>query len=102
MQQQRAFLIIGRSGSGKSFLVNKLVKKFRNKFVVVNDATGKSCFNSVDFSETSKLAKVGVIFEDLIDISKKQIGIIKKCLNYANHHRQVSKIKLLETQDLCL
>jgi ABC-type glutathione transport system ATPase component len=89
-EPQLTLCIIGRSGSGKSFLINKLTKDLRRPVVVLNDHTQNPLYKKVEWTEVSTLHETCCIVEDIVAIDKKQIGILKKLLNVANHHQKVN------------
>jgi ABC-type glutathione transport system ATPase component len=89
VEPQVTVCVIGRSGSGKSFLISKLTRNLRRPIVVVNDHTQNPTFKKVEWEAASSLSETCCVVEDIISIDKRQIAILKKLLNVANHHQKV-------------
>lgn len=90
-------LIIGRSGSGKTFYVKKILeklKKQKNKIYTINVQNNdynnivKSKIISIDFATINEIKPNSyVIVEDIISLSTKQNTQLRYLLNYSCHHK---------------
>ena len=93
-EQQLTALLIGRSGSGKSVLAQKLFSNLTRPCYILNDKTGKTPFKRVEWSQVFELKKCALLIEDLICLNKSQLATVKTILNWSNHHAQVSSFRL--------
>ena len=85
-------LLVGRSTSGKSYLAQKLLTSFKDlKNYVVNQPRHTAIpdtFEQLEWDDVDKIINAGVLFEDVINITNHQFGILTLCINqYENHHR---------------
>jgi ABC-type dipeptide/oligopeptide/nickel transport system ATPase component len=90
-----SILIIGKSGSGKSYLTKSLMEKFAPKdmpIYVVNDRSRKPMFKSVDWDRVGELRDCALVAEDLISAKPSQFVKLQELLNYQSHHNRVSPI----------
>jgi hypothetical protein len=92
---QKAFLILGRSGTGKSVIAAHLAKMNKGKkTVVINDTTGSRTFPHVRWEDAEKLNNVQVIFEDLVALTRSQSKTVQTFLSWHIHHRRCNYIFL--------
>jgi type II secretory pathway predicted ATPase ExeA len=90
-ERQLTLLLIGQSGSGKTFLCNKLTRDLQRPVKVLNDFTEKPAYPTIDWPEALQQKQVCLIIEDAICLDRKQLVIVRKLLNRANHHAQVTR-----------
>jgi septin family protein len=88
-EQQLTAMLIGRSGSGKSVLAEKLLSNLTRKVYILNDKVGKSKYKPVDWPDVLNLKKCALVIEDLICMTRDELAVVRMILNFANHHRQV-------------
>lgn len=88
-ERQQTILVVGRSGSGKSFLIKRIAKNLKRDVVVLNDNTLEPDFNRIDWADLPLLVGKCLVVEDLIGIDRHQVAILKRLLNWSNHHAQV-------------
>jgi hypothetical protein len=92
---QKAYLILGRSGTGKSVIAAHLAKtNKRAKTVVINDTTGSRTFPHVRWEDAEKLHDVQVIFEDLVALNRSQSKTVQTFLSWHIHHRRCNPLFL--------
>jgi hypothetical protein len=96
-EEQRAFLILGQSSSGKSTICRWLVRHSnkRHKTVVCNDNTASKAFPRVRWEDLDKLSHTAVVFEDLIAPTTLQAKQLQAMLSWNIHHRACSPLYLL-------
>jgi hypothetical protein len=90
-----SILIIGKSGSGKSYLTKSLMEKFAPKdlpIYVVNDRSRNPAFKSIGWERLGGLKDCGLVVEDLISAKPAQFVQLQELLNYQSHHNRVSPI----------
>ena len=85
-------LLVGRSTCGKSYLAEKLLTSFKDlKNYVVNQPRRTAIpdsFDPLEWDDVDKITNAGILFEDVINITNHQFGILTQCINqYENHHR---------------
>jgi hypothetical protein len=92
---QVAILVIGRSGSGKSYLTRSLIKQFGRegkKTYVVNDRTPDKRYHKIEWHQIPALRDCSLIVEDVINAKPPQFAMLLEVLNYKNHHDRVSPV----------
>ena len=83
-----AYLIIGKSESGKSTLARKLASQGGKRVVVVNDTVSRE-EEGVEYWPWEKLETahgVAIIIEDLVGTTERQFKQISHALNVKKHH----------------
>ena len=70
-------------------LISKLTKGLKRPIVTLNDFTDSTLFKKIDWPQLETLRDTAIIVEDLISVDRKQIAILKRLLNFSNHHRKV-------------
>ena len=99
-------LIIGKSNTGKSTLVKRLVEKYggsssssfqktrRRPIFILNDQTGKKTpgMEKISWDQIKTISKCCLIVEDLVKCNKRQVDVLSNLINVQNHHAQVRPI----------
>jgi hypothetical protein len=84
-------LVIGKSGSGKTFLANRMAAgSGKDVYKVADRGDGSKKFKSVGWDGLEKLRDCCVVFDDLISCSKTQFSSLQNVLNYKGNHHGVS------------
>jgi len=94
-------LIIGKSNTGKSTLVRRLVEKYNlpldahRPIFLLNDQTGKKAprgVQKISWNQILDISKCCLIVEDLVKCNKRQVDALSNLINVQNHHAQVRPI----------
>jgi len=92
-------LIIGKSNTGKSTLVKRLVEKYNSPpdrpVFLLNDQTGRkapSGIQKISWDQILNIKKCCLIVEDLVKCSTRQVNALSNLINVQNHHAQVRPI----------
>ena len=94
-------LIIGKSNTGKSTLVRRLVEKYNlpldahRPIFLLNDQTGKKAprgIQKISWNQILDINKCCLIIEDLVKCNKRQVDALSNLINVQNHHAQVRPI----------
>ena len=91
-EPQHSFLLIGKSGRGKTTLVRRIVKTFGRKdrpVLALNDRTRDCPYQKVEWKNIKQLQNVSLLVEDVIGCRKPQFEALQELLNYSNHHLKV-------------
>jgi septin family protein len=87
-------LIIGQSHTGKTTLANSFIRSchdddnINRKYYVVNDDT-KNTWNlceKITWDQLPSISHAGIVIEDMINCTVKQISLVKELLNFKAHH----------------
>lgn len=95
VSKQVAILIIGRSGSGKTYLTKSLIDQFKQEgkpTYVVNDRTNDNTFRKIDWERLNSLSDCALVFEDVIACRQSQFVLLQEMLNFRSHHARVTPI----------
>lgn len=95
VSNQVAILIIGRSGSGKTYLTKSLVEQFKQEgrpTYVVNDRTRDRSFRKLPWEKLKGISDCGLVVEDLISAKPSQFVMLQELLNWQSHHSRVTPI----------
>jgi hypothetical protein len=88
---QRAILCVGRSATGKTTIVKKLLKSCKRVFVI-NEKTGDKTFQRASWDEATTLKKAALVVEDLIGASKQEFKLLQHLISFSGHHCSLSPI----------
>lgn len=83
-------MFIGATGAGKSYAAQELLVAEGLDVVVVNDASDKvwpQKFRRISWGEVLKATNCNVLVEDLINVTDKEVAVLKLLLNYNAHHK---------------
>jgi ABC-type dipeptide/oligopeptide/nickel transport system ATPase subunit len=97
-EDQVVMLIIGKSGSGKSYLTRSLMAQFnpdKRPIFVVNDRTRNKEYTKVEWGRVKDLHDCGLIIEDAINITNKELEIIKEATNWMNNHKKLNPLAII-------
>lgn len=95
-----AFLLIGRSKSGKSSLLRSLLKPFQKQYnkkvFLLNDRSRRknrqNNYTAIEWSEIGKISDCILVVEDIVRASKVQIDLLSETLNHGCHHRRINPL----------
>jgi energy-coupling factor transporter ATP-binding protein EcfA2 len=91
--EHSTFLILGRSGTGKSTLVRSLLAEFKDyskTVYVLNDRSKKSRYVRISWSQLGELSHCAVLVEDIVTASSAQFRLLAELLNFSVHHKRLS------------
>ena len=91
---EKRHLVVGKSGSGKTVLVNRLisVRKYKILYLINCKDSGdyelvKKKTVQIDFNQLDSISKNSVVvIEDVINLSHKENDKLRNLLNYQCHH----------------
>jgi hypothetical protein len=93
MSPPLAILLCGRSGSGKTWLTNRIAKASGKKIYSVEDrGDGDKAFENISWEQLESKQDCGIIIDDLLKCKDTQFEKLQLILNYAGSHKSVSPI----------
>jgi hypothetical protein len=91
-------LIIGVSGSGKSYLVKSLIEQFTPKkrpIVTLNDRTKKCPYKKIEWHQLKDFPACAVVIEDVISIKPKHFELVQDLVSVRCHHEKNNPVILV-------
>jgi energy-coupling factor transporter ATP-binding protein EcfA2 len=91
--EHSTFLVIGRSGTGKSSLCRSLLAEFKHfskTVYVLNDRSKRSKYVRISWSQLGELHHCAVLVEDIVTASSAQFRQLAELLNFGVHHKRLS------------
>jgi hypothetical protein len=91
--EHSTFLVIGRSGTGKSSLCRSLLAEFKHyskTVYVLNDRSKRSKYVRISWSQIGDLHHCAVLVEDIVTASSTQFRLLAELLNFGVHHKRLS------------
>lgn len=92
-------LILGQTNTGKSFLVKECAKNFIGSNLIVYNDREQKFSKVVPHSKITYVSKISdlrnvpcqsvLILEDLINLQKSDLDILRELLNYDTHHKKL-------------
>jgi hypothetical protein len=93
MSPPLAILLCGRTGSGKTWLTNRIAKASGKKIYAVEDrGDGDKEFDNISWDDLDSKENCGIVIDDLLKCKESQFEKLQLILNYAGSHKSVSPI----------
>lgn len=93
-----AVFVVGPSATGKSGLVRNLTDQLVGKktFVVNDSVSSDATFShKIGWYQLEEISNCCLVVEDMITLSKENVGVVKHVLNFSAHHNGISPVYLI-------
>lgn len=90
-----SILIIGKSGSGKTYLTKSLVEQFKQPgqpTYALNDNTRNATHKKIGWDKVLSLTDCALVVEDIISAKRAEFEILQQLLCVRSHHDRVNPV----------